>query len=137
MKTMICLALLGVAACAPPPKSAPNRLAGSEWHFISIDGTPAVSKDATLQFREDSLGATVGCNRMGGNWRIKDGRLIAGPLMQTEMYCEGPVWDQEQAIGALLVAAPELSFTADRLVLKSSGHEAELKRAAPIGKPAR
>lgn len=131
MKPIVALALLSLTACAPAPKAAPNRLVGSEWQFITIDGAAAVSPNAKLQFREDSIGANVGCNGMGGDWRIENGRLIAGPLMQTEMYCEGPVWGQEQAISALLVAAPQVSFAGDRLVLQSSGHKAELERVAP------
>ena len=137
MRTVLALALLSLVACAPAPKAAPNRLVGSEWRFVTIDGASAVSNEAKLQFREDSLGANVGCNGMGGSWRIENGRLIAGPLMQTEMYCEGPVWGQEQAVSALLVAAPEISFTDDRLALKSSGHSAQLERIAPASKPTR
>lgn len=134
MRRTVALALLTLAACAPAPKTAPNRLVGSEWRFITIDGAAAVSDKASLQFREDAIGANVGCNGMGGDWHIKDGRLIAGPLVQTEMYCEGPVWGQEQAVSALLVAAPEIDFTDDRLVLKSSGHRAELARIAPAAR---
>jgi heat shock protein HslJ len=134
MRRTAALALLALAACAPAPKSALNRLVGSEWRFVTIDGAAPVSANAKLQFREDSLGANVGCNGMGGNWRIEGGRLIAGPLVQTEMYCEGPVWGQEQAVSALLVAAPEVTFTQESLVLRSSGHRAELARIAPAAR---
>jgi len=120
--------ILLLSACAAANKSQ-AKLAGSTWSFISIDGAAPVSHKAQIEFDRDRIGATVGCNGMGGPWRVESGRLIAGPLAQTEMYCEGPVWDQEKAIGALLAGAPQVSVKTDRLVLRSSGHSAELKRA--------
>lgn len=110
-------------------KAAPAHvLADSQWRFVAIDGEKPASDKAQLHFKGDELGANVGCNGMGGPWRIEDGRLVAGPLAQTEMYCEGPVWPQERATSALLVAAPELLIDGDRLVLRSRGHFAELER---------
>ncbi|WP_374406089.1 META domain-containing protein [Pelagerythrobacter sp.] len=124
------LALL-TAACVAHP-AASERLTESQWRFVTIDGgSPAVPEKATLTFAEDRLSASVGCNGMGGDWRIEQGRLIAGPLMGTKMFCEGPVWEQEQAVSALLVAAPKLEWDGDRLFLNSSGHSAELERLSP------
>lgn len=127
MRASILLAFILLAGCAVGPGSN-HALTGTSWRFVAIDGDQPVSSNAKLQFEADRLGANVGCNGMGGNWRVENGRLIAGPLMQTEMYCEGQVWDQEQAVGALLAAAPVLEHLEDRLVLKSSGHSAELVR---------
>ena len=107
---------------------AVGPLQGTQWQFVTIDGARAVSEQARLGFLKDAISASAGCNSMGGNWRIEGDRLIAGPLMQTEMYCEGPVWVQEQAVSALLVSAPQFSLSGARLTLKSSGHSAELVR---------
>lgn len=117
-----------LSACAAA-KGNQASLANSTWHFVSIDGAAPVSGKAKLEFDDDSIGANVGCNGMGGPWRVESGRLIAGPLAQTEMYCDGPVWGQEKAVGALLAGAPQLRVETDTLVLKSSGHSAELQRA--------
>ncbi len=122
------LALSLLPGCAAANKSQAN-LANSTWRFVSIDGAAPVSGKAAITFEKDRIGATVGCNGMGGPWRVESGRLIAGPLMQTQMYCEGEVWTQEKAIGALLAGAPQVKVGSDRLVLKSSGHSAELERA--------
>ena len=65
---------------------------------------------------------------MSGAWRTEGERLIAGPLTQTEIYCEGPRWHQEKALGALLAAAPRFALEGDTLTLQSSGHSAELRR---------
>lgn len=81
-----------------------------------------------LSFEAGRIAVNVGCNGMGGPWRVEDGRLIAGPLAQTEMYCEGPVWQQEQAITALLAGAPRFEIEGDRMALMSSGRSAELRR---------
>ena len=124
----IAITLSLLSACAAAKERQAN-LANSTWRFVSIDGAAPASGKAQLKFDNDRIGANVGCNGMGGPWRVEAGRLIAGPLAQTQMYCDGPVWGQERAIGALLAGAPELSVETDRLVLKSSGHTAELTRA--------
>ena len=75
---VVCLAasLSLLSACAAA-KGNQATLANSTWRFVSIDGAAPVSGKAQLEFEEDRIGATVGCNGMGGPWRIEDGRLIA------------------------------------------------------------
>jgi heat shock protein HslJ len=116
-----------IAGCAAQAAGS-AQLAGSNWRFVTIDGEAPISRAAKLTFDDGRIGANVGCNAMGGEWRIEDGRLIAGPLMQTRMFCEGKLGEQEQAIGALLVAAPELALDEARLELRSHGHSARLER---------
>lgn len=120
------------AGCVARP-AAPERLSESEWGFILIDDyEPARPDSARLSFGEENISASVGCNTMAGKWRVEKGRLIAGPLAGTRMFCQGDVWEQEQAIAALLVAAPTLEWRDDdRLILRSSGHSAELARVSP------
>lgn len=121
--------ILALAAGSCVAQTAPGHvLNGSEWRFVSIDGETAASKAAKLKFEDERLGANVGCNGIGGPWRVENGRLLAGPLAQTEMYCDGPVWEQEQSTSALLVAAPEIELDGDRMLLRSRGHVAELER---------
>lgn len=122
------LALTALTACAAQTSS--NTLNSSEWRFTAIDGSAPASNEATLSFQADRLNGTVGCNRLGGPWRLENDRLIAGPLMQTKMACEGPVGQQEQNVSALLVSAPEITLDGDSLTLKSSGHSAELRRVS-------
>jgi len=117
-------------ACAGAPADNPH-LADSQWRFVAIDGARPASADAVLGFDGDRLGINVGCNGMGGPWRVENGRLIAGPLIATQMYCDGPVWDQEKAIGALIAGAPQFRVDATRMTLSSSGHSAELERVEP------
>jgi len=104
-------------------------LAGTKWTVTRIDGKAPVAPDkARLTFEGGRIGANVGCNGMGGDYRIDGDRLIAGPLIATRMFCEGPVWGQEEAVGALLAGAPIVARSGETLRLDSSGHSLEAVR---------
>lgn len=118
-----------LSACAASGEGA-SHLAETSWRFTSIDGATPANSDAELTFEDDRIGANVGCNGMGGPWRTENGRLIAGPLIQTEMFCAGEVWGQEKAVSALLAATPRYELEGDTLILRSRGHVAELERTA-------
>lgn len=104
-------------------------LAGTQWQITRIDGKAPVADKARITFESDRIGANVGCNGMGGEYRIEGDRLVAGPLIATRMFCEGPVWGQEEAVGALLAGAPRVARSGDTLRLDSSGHSLEAVRA--------
>ena len=125
LKALILLPLALSACAMARPVSAP--LVGSEWRFNQIDGAEPVRKNARLTFHPDRLSANVGCNGMGGEWRINKGRLIAGPFMSTQMWCEG-VMDQERALGTLLASNPVLTVKGKAMTLKGEGHSALLTR---------
>lgn len=122
------LALAALPSCTMAQPGA-ALLAGTKWQVTRIDGAAPVAGDkARLSFESDRLGANVGCNGMGGDYRIEGERLIAGPLIATRMFCEGPVWGQEEAVGALLAGAPKIARRGDSLRLESSGHSLEAVR---------
>lgn len=126
---LLILVLLGSGCVA---KSSPSAGLTGEWRLVAIDeADPVVSNKARITLGEEQLSATVGCNGLGGPWRIEENRLIAGPLDGTGRYCTGPVWEQEQALNALLVAAPTIAYDDGDLVLKSSRHSARLERISP------
>jgi heat shock protein HslJ len=125
------VALSALVGCTATTAGS-RGLAGTHWTITTIDGqAPAQPDKATMHFEGNRLGANVGCNGIGGDYRIDGGRLVAGPLMATRMFCEGPVWQQEQAVNALLSGAPQLHRDGDRMRLASGGHAIELKRAGP------
>ncbi|MGV3513405.1 MAG: META domain-containing protein [Novosphingobium sp.] len=119
--------LLGACATAP---SGSAGLAGTRWTILRVDGAaPVVPEKASLRFEDDRLSANVGCNGIGGGYRVDGVRLIAGPLMATRMYCDGPVWQQEEAVNALLSAAPEIDRRGRTMRLVSGGHALDLELA--------
>lgn len=125
---LVPLALLGGCATAPTGGGA---LAGTKWSIMRIDGAPPVAPDkAMMRFDQERLSASVGCNGIGGDYRVEGGRLIAGPLMATRMFCEGPVWKQEEAANALLSAAPEIQRSGATMRLMSGGHALDLQLAS-------
>lgn len=132
MRRFIPLLAIFAGACAAQANPT-DGLAPSEWRFVRIDGKAPASERAKLTLGEEQLGADVGCNSIGGPWRIENDRLLAGPLVQTERACAGAAGEQERAASALLVAAPEIEITGRRMELHSYGHAAELERldAAP------
>jgi len=131
MRKAIALAITAAAAllggCATAPTGGAG-LADTRWTITRIDGAaPVMPAKATMRFEQDRLGANVGCNGIGGDYRVEGNRLIAGPLMATRMFCEGPVWQQEEAVNALLSAAPELLRSGNSLRLTSGGHTLDLE----------
>ncbi|NLR72261.1 META domain-containing protein [Novosphingobium sp. ERN07] len=130
MRSMFALSLAATAmlgGCATAPSGSAG-LAGTHWTIMRIDGAvPAVPEKAAMRFDDARLSANVGCNGIGGDYRVEGGRLLAGPLMATRMFCEGPVWQQEEAVNALLSAAPEMQRSGSTMRLVSGGHALDLQ----------
>lgn len=127
--TLVILPALILAGCAAAP-AASAGLAGTQWTIVKVDGSaPVVPQGASLHFEDERLSVSVGCNGIGGDYRVDRSRLVAGPLMATRMFCEGPVWQQEEAVNALLSAAPEIERSGNAMRLTSGGHSLELELA--------
>jgi heat shock protein HslJ len=126
---LVILALPLLAACASVSPTIPE-MPLTKWRFVSIDGKPPVSAETSLEIFEHRIGANVGCNGMGGDLSLdeKNGRLIVGAVVSTQMYCEG-IMDQERAVSELLGGSPYIFVENGRMALRSEGHIAELKRA--------
>jgi len=125
LPTLFALPLL--AACATTA-GASAKLSGSSWAFTAIDGAAPKSDRARLEFGPDRISATVGCNGLGGDYAIENGRVQAGPFMSTMMFCEG-LMEQERAVAKLLESKPTITFSAGKLVLEGGGHRAEFTRS--------
>jgi heat shock protein HslJ len=122
--SLLALTLLAACSATTPGAAEPG---GSKWTFVSIDGQRPVSSRTSLTIGEGRIGANVGCNGMGGDLTIEDGRLIAGPIVSTQMFCDG-LMDQERAVADLLGARPAFFIENDRMVIHSDQHKAELVR---------
>jgi heat shock protein HslJ len=95
---------------------------------LAIDGATYLSETVTgytlvdgsvlrLSFDGDRLSADAGCNTMGGGFSVTDGKIVLdGPMMQTEMFCDG-LMDQESWFAELLAASPAITQDGDRITL--------------------
>ncbi|WP_084384767.1 META domain-containing protein [Novosphingobium naphthalenivorans] len=137
MRRLVFLLALPALAAGCSDRGDRSHLAQTSWRFERIDGQQPVATDAQMTFRNGKIGVQVGCNHLGGPWRTDQGRLVAGPLNQTEMACTESAWQQERAVGALLVATPRFAVEGDRMTLQSSGHTAELVRVENAKAPAK
>jgi heat shock protein HslJ len=112
------LALL-VAACsagtgAPAPTASGDPLiASSPAGPEGLEGRTFLATDAVgrtlvprtvvrVSFQEGQVGASGGCNSMGGPYTIAGGRLAVAQLAMTEMACEPALMDQDQWLAGLL-----------------------------------
>lgn len=102
----------------------PEDLAGTRWKLTAIDGRALARPErATLRFEAGRLSASAGCNGLGGNYRVDDNRLIAGPLMGTKMACERQIMRDEQALSNTLSSRPAIRhLSGGRLLLTSGKH---------------
>lgn len=125
--TLLALPLALLSACASADTPSTPSLAPSTWRFTTIDGAAPVAKQASLEFRADRLGANVGCNGMGGGWKLEGNHIVTDGIVSTMMYCAG-VMDQERAVTDMLGAKPTYRIEGDRLTLSGGGHSATLVR---------
>lgn len=114
-------AAIAVAACAPA--SAP-QLAGKEYVAAKVtDGgqdRPLVpGSKLRLSFSASDIGASAGCNHMGGTYRIDGGRLIVDDLGTTDMGCDPDLMAQDQWLSELLGTGPAISIVVNDLVLQA------------------
>ena len=104
-----------VVGCAPPrPASppAPSNAAAplsaqGAWRLQSATdagGRALLPRglDYRLQFVDGRINVLGGCNRMFGDFRVAEGRLVIGPLASTRMACEGSKMQQDATLARLL-----------------------------------
>ncbi len=69
----------------------------------------------------DRIGASAGCNSMGGEYRLDGGRLDVGALAMTEMGCDPERHEQDDFVASLLRSSPTISIADTELVLSTNG----------------
>jgi heat shock protein HslJ len=120
-----CISALAAAACA---NSAPRAdLSGTGWAVESVAGQPM--SGATIEFAQDRISGTGGCNRFFGGYTAEDGRLSFSAIGATRMACETDVMDREERFFAALNAVQSYSRDGDRLTLTGGDGQAIVLRA--------
>ena len=118
----IALALIATVALTACAAATAPQLAGKEFVAAKVtDGgqdLPLVpGTKLRLSFSATDIGASAGCNHMGGTYRIDGGRLIVGNLGTTDMGCDPDLMAQDQWLGEILGAGPAVSLVVNDLVL--------------------
>ena len=72
------------------------------------------------------VGANAGCNHMGGEARVENGRLVAGDLAMTAMGCDGGRSEQDAWLAKFLSDKPTIRANGAELVLANNTTEIRL-----------
>ena len=89
---------------------------------VTEDGRPRELVPGTrirLSFDGDRLGASLGCNQLGGRYRLDGDVLVVDELSSTEMGCDPPRHDQDRWFADLLTSRPALAVAGDDLTVTS------------------
>jgi heat shock protein HslJ len=95
---------------------------------VTENGQPkqlVVGTRIRLSFGEEGrrIGVNAGCNHMGGDARIEDGRLIAGDMAMTAMGCDGGRSEQDAWLATFLSDRPTIRSSGTELVLANNTTE--------------
>ena len=128
------LAVVLVAACSAgassspptptgPPAAGPGAIAGRTFWYTAVKGHDLVPDTRVrLVFNPDgTLGATAGCNSMGGTWSLDGTTLLARIGQMTEMGCTDDRFAQDDWLSKWLAAELSATIGGDELVLEGSG----------------
>ena len=97
------LIALGLILSACAASGASVDLKGTAWKLVSYgpvgNQAPAAAGISTsLDFGNDgTVSGNMGCNSFGGNFEVKNGKLVFSRMISTMMACPGPQMAQEDA----------------------------------------
>lgn len=78
------------------PAENTMALENTSWTLKTLRGNTLVEATAiTLEFRDDSLGGSAGCNSYRGNVTVDGDTLAVSPLITTRKACAEDVMEQE------------------------------------------
>lgn len=122
-RLIVATAALAILAAACLAAAAPTL---ADREFLSVNVTDggqarplAAGTRIRLTFSGANLGASAGCNSIGGTYRIQDGRLVFEGGGMTEMACDPDRDQQDQWLIALLGSQPTIRLTGNDLALTS------------------
>jgi heat shock protein HslJ len=98
---------------------APFRLDGKTFVSTDVTGHDLVAgSEIRLTFDGDNLGASGGCNQLGGTWSIDGDVLVVPPdMIMTEMACEPALMEQDSWLASFLSSRPTVALDGDALTL--------------------
>ena len=91
-----------------------------EWKLVSYNQIPAAPDvDTSIEFKDGQLSGNVGCNNFGGGYSVSGDSITFDPIATTEMFCEGPIGDQELGTYAMLQGSVKFELNGSKLILTS------------------
>jgi len=126
LRTSVILVLLLAACTAAPGGGAGNSLDGHDFLSTSVteDGADRPLVDGTrirISFDDGQLGASAGCNTIGGTYRIDNGVLVFEGGGMTEMGCDDPRHAQDDWLAEFLGSRPTVTQSGSDLTLTAGG----------------
>lgn len=74
----------------------------------------------TITFSEPMLGVQSGCNGIGAEWRVVDGRLeLVGDVYSTAMGCGAALEAQDGRVAAVVARHPEVVLSGEEIELRT------------------
>ena len=103
-----------------------SSLVGTAWRAVDVDGrVPVEGSEPTIEFTEDRIAGTGGCNRYFAGYKLADEALSLTPVGMTMMACDGPIGDLEMVFVRVLNAAETAAVDAEgRLVIAGASGSA-------------
>jgi heat shock protein HslJ len=105
LKSLVVLIIVFLtSACAG---STPDSIVGT-WKLVSYGDAanlthPIPGVDTSIMFNEDgSVGGNVGCNSLGGKYKVSGNKIVFSEMLYTAMACEEPLMIQESSVFGLL-----------------------------------
>jgi len=122
-RAAVALAALALAGCgADHEVTAADIELADEYRSIEVTagGEPRPLVPGTeirVTFDGDRLGATLGCNQLGGRFSLERTRLVIEDLSSTEIGCDPALHDQDRWFADFLATRPQLLTSGDELVI--------------------
>ena len=136
---LVLIGALALAACgdddspaassvpADPASSVPATVGGTA-PADDLDGRQFVASDVEghepvegstirLSFDGENLGASGGCNTLGGTWSLDGDVLVVSAMQMTEMACDQTLMEQDDWLAAFLSSGPTVALAGDTLTL--------------------
>lgn len=117
-----------LAACGDDDESVDtgDAAAGLAAEYTSVEVTeagaprPLVAGTAiSLRFDEGRVGASLGCNQLGGPYELDGDRLLVEDLSMTEMGCDPERHAQDEWFAGVLQSEPTVVVDGDTMTLTS------------------
>jgi heat shock protein HslJ len=93
---------------------APDTLERTVWRVVSINGPEIPAEQGALvAFGDGRMSGSVGCNRLGADYKFRERTVSFGPVMSTKMACADPIGKLEYAFVTVLGALAATDFPGD------------------------